>query len=389
MKILVVGGGSGGHVTPVAAVVSEIRRQEPTASVRFWCDRAFFEQARAMMRAVDPRIPTEVIVAGKLRRYQKLALWRQLVEIRNIVLPNIIDSFKLVIGLCQSIYKLLRWRPDVVFAKGGFVCLPVGLAAYILRIPLVIHDSDAHPGLTNRVLARFAAQIATGAPLEYYNYPAERSSYIGIPIAMNLTPPSAQEQLKLKKDLGFDDKKPLIVITGGGLGARTLNQATLAVLTELMAFCNVSLITGKAHYDQMRREVKAHDRRHFQMHAFVSKDFTHLLSAADVVVTRAGATTLLELAALAKPVVIVPNEYLTGGHQSKNAAVYEKAGAAVIVGEERLSAQPLALVDAINALVLNPRELQAMAGAIHQFARPQAARDMADIILSVGKSSQA
>ncbi|AHB42475.1 N-acetylglucosaminyl transferase [Candidatus Saccharibacteria bacterium RAAC3_TM7_1] len=339
------------------------------------------------MHAVDPQIPTEVIVAGKLRRYQKLALWRQLLQIRTIVLPNIIDSFKLVIGLCQSIYKLLRWRPDVIFAKGGFVCLPVGIAARILGVPLVIHDSDAHPGLTNRVLARFAARIATGAPLEYYNYPSERSTYIGIPIAMNLRPPSSKEQLKLKKELGFDDEKPLIVITGGGLGARTLNQATIAVLTELLAFCNVSLITGKANYDQLRQQVKPHDRRHFQMHAFVSKDFTSLLSAADIVVTRAGATTLLELAALAKPVIIVPNEYLTGGHQSKNAAVYEKAGAAVIVGEERLSAQPLALVDAINALVLNPKELQAMAEAIHEFARPQAARDMADIILSVGKSS--
>lgn len=338
------------------------------------------------MRAVDPRIRTEVIVAGKLRRYHKLSFWRQLIQLRTIVVPNIVDSFKLAIGLCQSLYKLLQWRPDVIFTKGGFVCLPVGLAAYILRIPLVIHDSDAHPGLTNRILARFAAQIATGAPLEYYNYPPERSTYIGIPIAMNLTPVSSTEQVKLKKEFGFDEKKPLIVITGGGLGARTINQAAIAVLDELLAFCNISLIAGKLHYDQLRREVESRDSRHFQMHAFVSKDFTRLLSAADVVVTRAGATTLLELAALAKPVIIVPNEYLTGGHQSKNAAVYEKAGAAVIVGEERLAAQPLALVDAINALVLNPKELQSMAKAIHEFARPQAAHDMATIILSVGKS---
>ena len=337
------------------------------------------------MKAVDQRIRTEVIMAGKLRRYHKLPLWRQLLRLRSIVIPNIIDSVKIMVGFCQSFYKLLRWKPDVVFAKGGYVCLPVGFAAHLLKIPLVIHDSDAHPGLTNRILARYATKIATGAPLEYYDYPAERSRYIGIPVANNLKPVTKEQQVKLKREFGFDEKRPLVVITGGGLGARSINQAVASVLGELTAFCSVSLIAGTAHYDQMKKQIGSRDSTSFQMYAFVSKDFPRMLAAADVVVTRAGATTLLELAALSKPVIIIPNEYLTGGHQSKNAAVYEQAGAATIVGEERLRAYPLALVDALNALVLNPRELESMSKAIYAFARPHAARDMAEMILSVVK----
>ncbi|MGB2787244.1 MAG: glycosyltransferase, partial [Candidatus Saccharimonadaceae bacterium] len=196
MRILAAGGGSGGHVTPVVAVIREIRKKHPRAEIRFWCDNKFEPQARGIIHGFDDRIVVQSIASGKFRRYHQYAWWRQLFRLRDIVLPNIRDGFLVVVGFFQSIWRMIWWRPDVVFCKGGFVCLPIGLAAKLLGIPLVIHDSDAHPGLTNRVLGRFANQIATGASLEYYSYPAERSRYVGIPVRPDFRPFSAKQRIE-------------------------------------------------------------------------------------------------------------------------------------------------------------------------------------------------
>ncbi len=251
-----VGGGSGGHVTPVAAVCSELRKSHPDAEIRFWCDRKFYQQAFTTMVAVDGHIAVEPIVAGKLRRYHNLSPLKQLLRFRTIVIPNIIDGAKLLAGTVQSFFKLLMWRPDVVFSKGGFVCLPVGFAAHLLHIPLVIHDSDAHPGLTSRILSRWAVTIATGAPLKHYNYPKAKSHYIGIPVSATATPLSSVKQREAKINLGFSEHDPLVVITGGGLGATSLNEAAISVLDDLLNFTSVALIAGKANAEELQQMVK-------------------------------------------------------------------------------------------------------------------------------------
>ena len=378
------GGGSGGHVTPVAAVCSELSKTHPDAEIRFWCDRKFYQQAFTTMIAVDGHIKVESIVAGKLRRYHRLSLVSQLLQFRTIVLPNIIDSFKLVIGTFQSVGKLLLWRPDVVFSKGGFVCLPVGIAARLLRIPLVIHDSDAHPGLTSRILARWAVTIATGAPLKHYNYPKDRSRYIGIPVASTAKPFTTAQQRDAKKALGFDEHEPLVVITGGGLGATSLNKATVAVLDDLLAFTSVALVAGKANAAEIDTSVGK--RKGLQIHGYVpSETMQKMLGAADIVVSRAGATTLLELAALAKPSIIVPNENLTGGHQLKNAAVYKQAKAVIVVDDADIKSSPLVLVDAINATLLNKDTMKRLSSNIKEFAKPHAAKEMAKLIVEAAR----
>ena len=285
----------------------------------------------------------------------------------------------MLIGLLQSIVKLIIWRPDVVFTKGGYVCLPIGLAAALLRIPLVIHDSDAHPGLTNRILARFASQIATGAPLEYYPYPKSKSHYVGIPISPLFRPLTSAEQLEAKQKINVDTARPLVVVTGGGLGAKRLNDAVVDCLDELLSLASVVLVSGSAQYDKLRRAVPAGDTR-FQLHEFISGDMATYMGAADIVVARAGATTILELAALNKPTILVPNRYLTGGHQLKNAAVYGEASAVKIVDEIELVENPSLLVEAIGQLLSDPGQMQQMSARFAQFARPQAASEMAQII---------
>lgn len=384
MKVLAVGGGSGGHVTPVVAVIRELRKAQPETEVRFWCDKKFGPQARSIMGHFDESIPITTIHAGKLRRYHALPLWRQLMRPFSIVLPNIRDILLVVVGFFESLVRLIVWRPDVVFTKGGFVCLPVGIAARLLFIPLVIHDSDAHPGLTNRILAKGATAIATGAPLHHYSYPESKSRYVGIPISSDFVPFSSEEQAAAKKSIGFSPNRPLVVVTGGGLGAQRLNNVVMSALGELLEVTSVLLVSGTGHYDELRARVPQ-DSETFQLKAFVSEGMARVLGAADIVVARAGATTIMELAALAKPTILVPNIYLTGGHQSKNAAAFAENGAALVLSEDELEKNPSSLADSIKELLLDEQRLVQMGEQFSVYARPDAARDVAELIIQAAQ----
>lgn len=362
----------------MVAVFSELKKTGDH-ELRFWCDKKFGTSARGIFARFDPYIPVETISAGKLRRYHGMTLWQQLAP--SILLPNVCDMAKVVVGFCQSFIKLIKWRPDVVFIKGGYVCLPVGYAARILRIPLVLHDSDAHPGLTNRLLAPFARAIGTGAPLEYYTYPPEKTTYVGIPVASEFRPYSPEEQRALKRKLQFDPDRPLVVITGGGLGAARINQAVVAARETLLKEASVFLISGTLQYEELKQMTDERDG--WRLQAFVHNGMAEVLAAADVVVTRAGATTLLELAALHKPTIIIPNGRLTAGHQLKNAKVYQEALAAVILKEEDLDEAGQVLSKKITQLLKSPKILRGLGNNFGKFAKPDAAHDMAKIILTV------
>ena len=331
-----------------------------------------------------PDLKIETIIAGKFRRYHKLPVWQQIMNFHTIGFPNFIDFIKTILGTIQSFYKLLVWRPDVVFTKGGFVCLPVGVAAHFLRIPLAIHESDAHSGLTNRILSRWADVIATGTAVANYSYPREITHYIGIPIEDNLKPLDERERKFRKRKLGFDDKKPLVIVTGGGLGAKCINDATVAAASDIVGQANLLLVSGTLQFDELKERTKALRNESFQLKSYV-EGLADVLACADIVVSRAGATTLLELAALAMPTILIPNAHLTGGHQVKNAKAYESKKAVVLVDEDLLGDDPQILSDTINNLISDTRELQRLASAIHQFAKPYAAKEMAHLILSAAK----
>lgn len=365
-------------------MLRELKSQDPSIEVRFWCDNTFGRQAKSIVGYYDPEVRVDTIISGKLRRYHHLTFLQHL-TIPSVLWPNLRDGVLVVAGVVQSVSKLLIWRPDVVFTKGGYVCLPVGWAARFLRIPLVIHDSDAHPGLTNRLLAKHADIIATGAPLEYYSYPKERSYYVGIPIGEEFKPFSQEEQRHAKRLLGVSLDKPLIVITGGGLGAKLLNDAVVLHLDALMELGTVILVSGSAQYDELHAITPSGDSR-FQLHAFISNGMAQLLGAADVVVTRAGATTILELAGLAKPTILVPNGRLTGGHQLKNAKVYEDKKAVLVIDDNKF-AEPsdASLVTAVKTVLGDSKLQESLSAAIRTFAKPNAAKDVAKLIIQAIK----
>ncbi|HEU5187297.1 MAG TPA: UDP-N-acetylglucosamine--N-acetylmuramyl-(pentapeptide) pyrophosphoryl-undecaprenol N-acetylglucosamine transferase [Candidatus Saccharimonadales bacterium] len=378
MTILAAGGGSGGHVTPVLAVLKELKKHDPDLKVYFITDKAFGPQAATMMSGLPFTIHVKRIYAGKLRRYHGVSLWRHMTDV-STMLKNVRDVFLVGIGLLQSLKIMFKVKPDVVFTKGGFVCLPVGLAARLRGIPLVIHDSDAHPGLTNKILARDAAIIATGAPIENYPYPTERTRYVGIPVSSAFRPLTAKEQQKCKAALGLSDtKKPLVVVTGGGLGARTLNHVVVSIAGGLIKQTSILQITGKDNYQETIEQAPEHVD--YIIKPFIPEGLALAFGAADIIVTRAGATTLSEIAAMGKATVLVPNPKLTGGHQLKNAAVYAKARAAVVLNEQKLILNPLLLKKAIETVLQDAKKRHALAEAMHAFAKPDAAIDMAALI---------
>ena len=319
-------------------------------------------------------------MAGKFRRYQHLSKLQHFL-IPSVVFLNIRDLFFVMAGLGQSLFRLLVWRPDVVFLKGGYACLPVGWAAWLLRIPIVIHDSDAHPGLTNRLLAPVAKRIATGVSLDHYNYPVKKSSYVGIPIDSAYKQLSEAERQSVKKSLGFDHKRPLTVFIGGGQGARQINDAVALHLDALLKLTNIILIAGSGHYDELRSLTPQNDPR-FKLEAFVSHGLPQLLGAADIVVTRAGATALLELAMMARPTIVVPSKRLIW--QVKHAKLYVDMQAVYPLDEDAFS-EPgdTSLVTAVQRLLGDANLREKLAHNLHRLARPEAARDLAKIILSV------
>ena len=369
-----VGGGSGGHVTPVLAVLAEIKAERPRTELKFWCDRSFLASTRSLLDGNGLNVPVTAIASGKLRRYHGIPLWKQLLDIPT-VLKNLRDGILIATGFIQSLVLLIIWWPDTVFTKGGFVCLPVGLAARLLRIPLVIHDSDAHPGLTNRVLSRHATRILTGAPVEYYPYDKAKTTYVGIPIGAGFAPLSPAAVIKAKVALGFDPARPLVVVTGGGLGARRLNDSVIKAAPDLLAVTGVLHITGTVNYDDALKDAPRHPE--YKLLPFVSKNMNIMLGAADIVLARAGATTMLELASLHKATILVPNAQLTGDHQSKNAKVYADAGAAIVVSEAAIDQHPEILTEHISRLLRDPQERTVYESAIGRLAKPNAARDVA------------
>ncbi len=376
--MLCVGGGSGGHVTPVLAVINELAKQDSDLSVVFVTDKAFLKQTQGLVQErMSVPVTVKTIPAGKFRRYKDMALWKQVIR-PDVGGKNLVDMFKTASGVIQSIALVKREKPDVVFAKGGYVSLPIGYAAHLLKIPLVIHDSDVRPGLTNRVLSRWATRIATGMPAENYTYDSKIAKYTGVPVGAGFRAFSKEEQRLAKLAYGVSGDRPLVVATGGGLGAKEINQAMLEVAPRLVQRgCSVYHITGKGPFEKIQSQVVETDM--YKVVPFVYEGMSQLYGAADVVVTRASATTLQELAAAVKASVIVPNSSL--GDQIENAKFYQQQDAAVMLRDEDLTQNPSTLLDTVVALLENDEQRKMLGEAISKYAKPEAARDVAQLIL--------
>lgn len=416
MKILIVGGGSGGHITPAVAVMREILIARPRTTIEFWTDRKYYknvtkiatemgaawghvEKKEARKRgATGQYIRVRKIPAGKFHRYAGWKLrdyFEHLdVTIFELIWGNLKGLLGFLGGIMVSFVRLVALRPDAIFLKGGYVCLPVGMMAKLLKIPYVIHESDAVPGLANRLLMKKAEKVAFGVPIAEDDL-AEHKNYVwtGIPVGSKFRKISPVEEEKLKKKLSFDPEKPLVMITGGSQGSENLDEVTKRILPELLKFTQVGLIAGRKYYetvvDLKKYEVweKAKLTTNFRLWEFDAK-MDELMGAADVVISRAGATTIAELSALSKAVILVPFERLPGGHQVKNAERLEKLGAAEVVLDSVMMTRPETLLEKTRSLVRSPRRRAEMAEKLHAEARPDAAKNLAEIVIEVAENGR-
>lgn len=332
------------------------------------------------MVANYPAIDTLVEVrAGKFRRYHGEG-WRQLFDIPTL-LKNIRDFFFFLSGTVQSWRLLGKYRPEVVFIKGGFVGVPVGLAAAARHIPYVTHDSDAVPGLANRIIARWARTHAVAMDKKLYPYPPAKTIQTGVPVSSMYQPVSKAAQSAFKQQLGLEADSFTICITGGGLGAVRLNQAVLDVAPELCKqYPHLRLlhIAGRASQAEVTKAYADLGLAEVvQVEGFVTN--LHCYSgAADLIICRAGANSLADFAMQQKPCVVVPNPQLTGGHQLKNAQALAQLHAIAVVTEPKLSST---FLPTITRLIDTAAERHALASALRHQARPDAAEALARLIL--------
>ncbi|MBR2587179.1 UDP-N-acetylglucosamine--N-acetylmuramyl-(pentapeptide) pyrophosphoryl-undecaprenol N-acetylglucosamine transferase [Candidatus Saccharibacteria bacterium] len=428
MKILVVGGGSGGHITPAIAVVREILAIKPRARVEFWTDRKYYGNVVKIttLGKGDVNMKVRKVWSGKFRRYAGWKLrdyfvaWR--VTLLDLILKNILGFFGFIAGIVQSFFRLAfsKERPDVIFLKGGFVGLPVGIVAKWLAIPYVIHESDATPGLANRILMKGATKVAMGMKFETTRVVPvlsksgkpilnedgteqtrveeilgrEKWVFTGTPISYEFRKVSDARRESLKKVFGFTSKKPLVVVTGGSQGAVHINKAVAEILPKLLEFAQVGLVAGRKHYLEMT-ELKKYEvwedaelKSGFRMWEFNS-NMSELFGAADVVVSRAGATTIAELASLAKPVILIPFGELAGGHQTKNAERLEGIGAARCIDDAEMVAKPTRLLNEIRDLAGDAKARERLAEKLHEEAKLDSAKQLAEIILEVVEHEKA
>lgn len=385
MRIVVTGGGSGGHITPLLAVAHELKQLNPEIEIIYIGQTG---DGLADIPASDPSVDEVFTVrAGKFRRYHGEGL-KQLLDLKTVA-KNIRDAVWVVVGIWQSFRLLRRLKPDTIFIKGGFVGVPVGLAAAMLRISYVTHDSDALPGLANRIVAPWAAVHAVALPKEVYSYPEDKMLTVGVPLMHHYKPLNTKEVDAARKQIGVPTKGKLLFVTGGGLGSLRLNNAIAACAEELLSrYPDLTIVqlAGRKHELEIRQHYKTILPKEYRSRVIVKGFITNLYlysGAADVVITRAGATSIAEFAAQAKACIVVPNPLLTGGHQVKNAKVLADRAAVKLVSEEKLKIDDHALMPAIVNLLDDPKRAALLGKKLAALAEPDSAKRLAMILLKV------
>ena len=381
MRILLTGGGTGGHITPLLAVAHELKTLDPSCELIYIGEKdGKFAQLTEEHHAIDG---TFTISAGKFRRYYGESWLSRMLDWRTNLL-NIRDAVRVVVGLVEACILLGRLRPDAIFLKGGFVGVPTGIAARLFGIPVVTHDSDIMPGLANRIAGRSAKVHATAMPAEHYAYPKEKVRHVGVLVSLDYQKVSPGLMQGYRTDLGLPNDAEVLFVTGGSQGARNINRTMAAIAPNLLnqrPRLHILHQVGKG--NENTYGAFESDRLHVM--PFV-QGLHRYSGAADVIVTRAGANTLAEFGIQQKACIVIPHPFLTGGHQLKNAEYLADKDAALVLQEADISKHPEKLITAISELLDDDDKRREMAEALNDMAIPDAARKLAMILLDVAKT---
>lgn len=322
VDIVFTGGGTAGHVTPNLALFPELLDQG--YSLAYLGQKNSIEQKLVEQAGIG----FFSISAGKLRRYLD---WQ-----------NVSDVFRILLGILQAFLHLLKLRPKLLFSKGGFVSCPVVWAAWLLRIPVIIHESDMSPGLANKLCIPFAKSVCYSFPETEALLPASKRILTGVAIRDFLARGDAQ---KGKQLCDFDNELPRIMIIGGSQGSRALNDIIRKNLPSLSQSYNICHLCGAGEL-----ETSLNQHRNYKQFEYVNEELPDLFAMADLVISRAGATSVFELLSLAKPNLLIPLPLgASRGDQILNAQSFAKQGFSMVEEEEKLKAHPERLLAIIEA----------------------------------------
>lgn len=374
LKILFTGGGSGGHVIPVIAIVRELRRINAGKELELYYFGPKDDFGEIFLSQEDIKIKN--ILAGKLRRNTD---WKSF-------LNNFIDIFfKIPLGIIQSFFMVLFLFPDLIFSKGGYGSLPVVIAGRMLFRPIFIHESDVSPGTANRFASKFAKEtMVSFAQTEYFSL--EKMIVVGNPIRKEILEGSKKEAEEMFK-LNYD--RPVLLILGGSQGAQRINDKILELLPTLLDSFEIILQCGENNYQQVKAEAKITIERFgtlesaFHLYPFLKEqEIRQAYAAADLIVSRAGSGSIFEIAANGKPSVLVPLPLPESAqnHQVKNAYAYGEAKACLVMEENNFTVR--FFLEKLRYLFSNPSELDKMRKAAKEFSRPESARIISQRILN-------
>ncbi|MBI3454418.1 MAG: undecaprenyldiphospho-muramoylpentapeptide beta-N-acetylglucosaminyltransferase [Candidatus Rokubacteria bacterium] len=370
LRIVIAGGGTGGHTSAGLAIAAALRARLGDDLALAWVgSHAGLEATRVPAAG----IPYHAIATGKLRR--------------SLALRNLSDlGLRVPAGLLQAWRLLGRLRPDVVVATGGFVAVPTALAAAARRRPLLVHEQVAVPGLANRLIARLADRVAVTFAASAAAFPAWKVVVTGNPVRPELL---AGDRARAVERLRLNATVPLVYVTGGAQGSHRINRAVGAALERLLTLGQLIHQCGANEYDdagwlaRQAHRLSAPTRARYRLAEFVTEELADVYAAATLVVSRAGAGTVTELCALGLPALLIPLPGARGDEQTANARILTEAGAAVLLPERELT--PSGLVERVEELLGDPGRLKQMAERARSLARPDAAEQLAELILELAR----
>lgn len=325
-KIVLTGGGTAGHVTPNIALFPALK--EAGYEISYIGSYAGMEK----QLIEEQNIPYYGISSGKLRRYKDLR--------------NLTDPFRVIKGYAQSVSLLRKIKPDVVFSKGGFVSVPVVLAAKRLRIPAIIHESDMTPGLANKIAIPAACKVCCNFPETVDYLPKDKAVLTGSPIRQELLSGDKEQAARL---CGFTMDKPVILVVGGSSGSKFINDAVRGLLDDLLANYQIIHLCGKGNIDKLYN-----NRSGYVQFEYAGKELRDMFALSSLVISRAGANAICELLALHKPNILIPlSAAASRGDQILNARSFEKQGYSYVIEEKNLTKETL---DAAIKKVMTEKE---------------------------------
>lgn len=270
------------------------------------------------------------VPVGKMRSYK--SVW------------NIVDLFKIPLGIIKAFWIIRRFRPDVIFAKGGYVSLPTVVAGWLAKVPVVMHDSDSVPGRTNLYLARFANKVGVNFAEIVGKYPPDKAVYTGLPIRPEFKKASVA---RAKKFLKYQGSKPILLVTGASSGAHNINKMVLPILPQLLKEYFVVWQCGERNVEEMEIAIspslqgRGTRTENLRVYGFINQEMSDVMKAADLIVSRASATNVAEAFYLKKPCFLIPLPWAAQNHQVENARLWAKKGLVRYKEERSLTPEKL------------------------------------------------